>query len=242
MGQRTMIKRNIKKSRTKVLGIKRWALMMLDWVGSHYAVTKTELLRALIQSLENSNEELTDPRDFHKSSGFFNEQVLFHFLITEREELLLTEVAKTLKLSQAELIASLLISRLDLVTSRYDQQKPRNLSRESLHHRQVYISEELLDALYTLRDERGESPSMLLKEAVTNFRERRTERLPIYRRERNVNLRLTSQEWSKLDEIAASTGIEPSEAVASLFVQYFFKETGDAKKTKHRKADAIGAE
>jgi hypothetical protein len=216
------IRRNHNKSSDKVLEIKRWALMMLDWVSAYYGVTKSELLRALIQTLESQDKELKNPRDFHKSSGFFNEKVLFHFMLSKREELLLTEVASSLKLSQAELVASLLLSRLDLITDRYQQNKPRNKDRETLQHRQVYVSEELVDALYTLRDQRGESVSLLLKEAVNGHRKRVTEKLPMYRRERNVNLRLTSQEWSKLDQIAAATDIESSEAVASLLIEHYF--------------------
>ena len=224
-----IVRRNKKKLEDKVIELKRWQLMKLDWVSSYYCVSKTEILRSLIQTLESTDKELKESKEFLKGSRFFNKRVLFHLMLTERELFLFTEVAKNLEISQQRLVGSLLLTRLDLITKRLDQNLPRNLSKDPLQLRQLYFSTELVDDLYTIRDERGESVSLLLKEAVLDYRQRVLSKLPCIRKERNLSLRLSKQEWSKLDQIAVSSEMPIEEAVASILINHYFGDSSAQK-------------
>jgi hypothetical protein len=215
-------KRNKARSHSKVLRLPRWSLMILDGTAAQFGITKSDLLRGMLERLE-SKDELLNAREVLKSSSYLTEPVQFHFHLTEREQFLLEESAKTLKIGQCQVIACLILSLIDSEAERLQQNKPRTRHRASLFHRQVYLAEEMVDALYSVRDERGESISLLLQEAVLTYRERTIKPMPITRKDRNVNLRLTSQQWSKLDTIAASSELTTTDAVAALFYHHFFK-------------------
>lgn len=210
-------------SKEKVLRLERWIVMTLDWVAAHYCITKSDLLRSLIQWVDRKTE-LVDPAKQWETVAFFEDTILLCVRLGDRNEQLLEDIAKHLDLSLGDAIKSIVLTNLDNEVERLEKQKPRASTLEILRHRQIYISEELADALYTLRDQRGESVSLLLKEAIGQCRTRTVAPLPLYRKERNVNLRLTSQEWEKLDMLAASSGMESSEAVASLLVSHYFSE------------------
>ena len=48
----------------------------------------------------------------------------------------------------------------------------KNLDR--LVHRQIYLAHDLRDIIFEIRDRRGESPSLLLKDALINYRRSKT--------------------------------------------------------------------
>ena len=88
--------------------------------------------------------------------------------------------------------------------------------------RQYLFSEELVDALFSLRDQRGESVSLLLQEAVLQNRNNKIEPLPIARKEHKLSLTLARQEWEMLDMLAVTSDLPSDETAASLLIKHYF--------------------
>lgn len=223
-------RRNREASSSIVVRMPRWSLMILDSTAAQFGITKSDLLRGVLERLE-TKDELLDARQVLKSSSYLSELVQFHFYLSDRALFLLENAGKTLQLGYGQLLACLLLNFIDEESQRLQENRPRVRQLSALRHRQIYLAEELVDALYSVRDDRGESLSLLLQEAVLDYRERKLKRLPILRKDRNVNLRLTSQQWSKLDTIAASSEMDTTEAVAALFLHHYFSGDLNAKTT-----------
>ena len=216
------LRRYQKNNLIKVMRISTWSAMTLDWVSGYFGITKSELLRALILSVQ-SNEEIHKPFNF--PIAFFNETKLINIRLNQEDLFFLEETSSHLKFSMGQLIDSILITCLDKEIGRLKENKPRARTLNANKIRQYYFSSELVDALFHVRDERGESPSLLLQEAVLQNRNNSIEGLPIHRKEHKLTLTLSSQEWEMVDMLAASSSLAADETAASLLINHYFESS-----------------
>ena len=185
-----------------------------------YGITKSDLLRSLIlsvQSLDEVKPSITMPIDF------FNESSLINFKISNEDLYFLDETTKHLDITLGKLLESIILTCLGKEIQRLKENHPRANTLGSSRRRQYYFSEELADALCYLRDQRGESISLLLKEAILNNRLREVPPLPIVRKERKFSLSMKKQDWEKLDMIAVSSDLASNETASSLLINYYFE-------------------
>lgn len=219
------IRRYRNKSLNKVFRLSRWAVMALDWTASRYSITKGDLLRSLILSVQK-HDELEQPIEF--PIDFMNKSALINVFIDQLDYDFLVNTAQHLDVSVGKLLESIILTTLGQEIQRLIENNPRSKTLNSRRTRQYYFSEELSDALCELRDELGQSISELLTEAINNNRISELKPLPIVRKERKFNLTLSKQEWEQLDILAVGSGIKSDEAAAVLFINNFF-ENNNAK-------------
>lgn len=224
------IRRYRNKSLNKVFRMSRWAVMALDWTAERYSISKAELLRAMILSVQK-HEEIEAPIEFPVKS--LNESALINIYIDQLDYSFLEESAKHLKLSLGKLLECIILTSLDQEIERLKGNHPRTKTLNSRKRRQYYFSEELSDALCMIRDELGKSISELLTESIVNNRISELTPLPIVRKERKFTLTLSKQEWEQVDILATGSGIDADEAAAILLINHFF-ENQDAKKQSRR--------
>ena len=218
-------KENLRKAYTskgefKAYRMPLWVIMMIDWLADYYSVGKSHLVRSLLKRAELF-ENIQVPKNH--PIPYLNTEKKLNLTINSSDSNIIQLISNQFNWSESKAVHAIIQTAIESEIERLNEQprEERNLGKNKL--RQIYASAELRDVLFELRDRRGESLSLLLKEAVLNYRKRTVPSLPVYRKEKLMRLRLRKQEWDIVDTIAVSSELPVDETVNSLFIQYYFE-------------------
>ena len=194
--------------------------MLVDRVADYYMVPKSNLMRLIIEEARNL-EELESPEDL--PIQFFNKDFQICLKLNESDFIFISKIAEDNKISLKKTIHSIIVSGLPIVAERLENNRgifQRKTDR--LKTVKFLVNAELYDALLYVRDDTGDSISLLLKEALHSYRYRTVEPLPNWKKEKPIKVRMLPQEWERIEILATASKLHPYETAASLLLTHYF--------------------
>lgn len=197
-----------------------WMTMLLDRVSDYYMVPKSNLMRLLIDECKN-HDVLESPVKFPLE--FFNKSSQAGLTLSAEDNEFINKISNDTGLKITKSLQALILTAMPKVVERLEASKSQFQKMNSrLKCVNFYMNSELYDALLYVRDETGNSISLLLKEAIHSYRKRTIEPLPNWKKERRVFVRLLPQEWEKVQILATASEISDKEAAISLLLNHYF--------------------
>lgn len=213
------MQRNNVKTDFAICKLPRWVIITIRDVADYYSVDQASVLRACIQACERKDVLIELPK---QPLPYLNQGVAYPLKASFEDQEHIRYWEERLSWTKKTVLASMIITGLPPVIERLKHSKPlvSRLIRNKLH--QITVPAELRDSIFDLRDERGESPSLLLREALLNWRKRDVPPIPDFRNGKKLFLRLLVQEWERMEMIAVASEMPLKKSIASLFLYYFF--------------------
>lgn len=195
--------------------------MLVDRTSDYYMVSKSVLIRNLI----DNSKGLDELHNFYRmpdSLAFFNKAQQVVFRLDDEDIQFLEDLRVHLGISRDRTLETVILSGIDKITRIMNKSKTTLPdARKRYEKRFCYVNAEIHDAFCQMRDERGESISLLLKEAVSGYRKRTADPIHRFSKEKNLTLRLLPQDWERVDMVAISSDMDVAEVVASIMVDYY---------------------
>lgn len=195
--------------------------MLVDRTADYYMISKSSLMRNLIDNAKGL-DELHNFYRLPEHLDFFNKPTQIYLKLNREDLIFLSDLSEHLEISRNKTLECIILSGIDKLTRIMDESKmilPN--ARKRFQLRSLYVNRELHDSFCEIRDDRGESISLLLKEAVSGFNKRVTDPINRFAKEKMMNLRLLPEEWDKLDIIANASKLDTAECVASIMADYY---------------------
>ena len=215
-----LLNRRTLRLSTKVYRIPFWTNLLVDRVSDYYMVPKSNLMRLVIEEV-NSMESLEFPMEL--PINFFNRDSQIALSLNESDISFISKISTENKISLKKTLHSIIVSGIPIVTERLENSRgifQRKTDRLKTVH--FLVNTELYDALLYVRDETGNSISLLLKEALHSYRYRTIDPLPNWKKEKQISVRLIPQEWERLEILATASKLHVHETAASLLLTHYF--------------------
>tara|TARA_X000000950_G_C13906376_1_gene657049 strand:+ start:2152 stop:2877 length:726 start_codon:yes stop_codon:yes gene_type:complete len=202
------------------LKIKAWIPMMVDYVSLKYCISKNHLVRSLLIRAQRM-DTIQIPKEHPLE--IFNENICWNIYLSPADIDVLKQISARFTWPIGTALQCIIQTGITDEITRLNQMPVQIKNLDRLVHRQIYLAHDLRDIIFEIRDRRGESPSLLLKDALINYRRSKLPVLDVYPKEKNLQLRMHRTEWDRLDELAVASELKRDEAVQSLFMWYYFR-------------------
>ena len=217
-------KRSLTQLKRDKFRLPMYLAMLVDRVSDHYMVPKSTLMRNLIDYAKGL-EELEHYFRMPDRLKFFNKSVQIMVKLNDEDLLFLKDLSEHFGFSRDRCLECVILSSIDRITRILDDSKQGlpDARRKNIF-RGLSVPAELHDSIMEIRNDRGESPSLLLREAILGFNKRVASPIESFSKDKRLSLRLLPHEWEKVDVIATSSKLSTEECVASIMIDQFLIE------------------